>query len=428
MTRRFPSPGPRRVALLGLVSVLVLGTVSAVATTPAAARSAAQYAVARPVCAKPANPNVARCLALHRVTVRKGTRGAVRWIRRAGVNYGPAGGYTPADLASAYGYNPAVNRSNHTVAVIDWMDNPYALADLNAFDRHYGFRSETARSFRKVNQSGRTSPLPARDRDAATETSLDVQAVRAVCRTCRILLVEAKDGTPGDLATAVNTAARLGATEISNSYGLAEPRRLPASVVQAYNHPGIPITVSTGDDGWFGWDWLNGGDEGDGAASFPSTASSVIAVGGTTPAARSGRRSRRRVRVERQRRRRRHRSSLRAGRGDRRWVQPPVRSAAVAARHTRVRRRGLPRQAARHRRRRHRRPALRVRRLRPLRHGRLGDRRRHVAVGSRRGRDVRAGRRVGRHVLPGVVAVHQPHLPTVVAVRRDAGWQRVLRR
>lgn len=275
---------PLRAGLLVLtcIAALVGAVLPSAATSGAAASSSTQYAVVRPVCAKPTDPTLVRCLALRRVAVAKGTPGAVRWTRRAGVSYGPKGGYTPADLAAAYGFNPNVKRTNQTVAVIDWHDDPNALSDLNHFDRHYGLPAETAHSFRKVNQSGRTSPLPARDRDAATETALDLQAVRGVCHTCNILLVEANQGTLADLAGAVNTAARLGATEITNSYGMAEPRKLSAAVVKAYNHPGIAITASTGDDGWYGWDWLNAGETSDGAASFPSTSANVIAVGGTT--------------------------------------------------------------------------------------------------------------------------------------------------
>ena len=277
--KRSPRSG---LTVLCCVAVTALGAIAGAVSSPATAASSVEYAVARPVCAKPANPTQVRCMAVRRVTVAKGTNGAVRWVRRAGVTYGPKGGYTPNDLASAYGYNPNVKRTNQTVAVIDWHDNPNALRDLNHFDSHYHLPTETARSFRKVNQSGHASPLPVKDRDAATETSLDLQAVRAVCHTCKILLVEAQQGTLADLAAAVNTAARLGATEISNSYGMPEPRKVAASVLRAYNHPGIPITVSTGDDGWYGWDWANAGDSSDSAPSFPSTASTVVAVGGTT--------------------------------------------------------------------------------------------------------------------------------------------------
>jgi hypothetical protein len=46
--------------------------------------------------------------------------------------------------------------------------------------------------------------------------------VSAVCPNCNILLVEATTNLNTDLYTAEDTAARLGANEISNSYGGGE--------------------------------------------------------------------------------------------------------------------------------------------------------------------------------------------------------------
>ena len=63
-------------------------------------------------------------------------------------------------------------------------------------------------------------------------------------------------GATAILPTAENRAAAMGATEISNSFGEPE-RKVPAKILAAYNHPGIVITASTGDDGWFGWDFAN---------------------------------------------------------------------------------------------------------------------------------------------------------------------------
>src|SRR5207245_326916 len=72
-----------------------------------------------------------------------------------------------------------------------------------------------------------------------------------------------------DLATAENTAAALGATEISNSYGAAESNFiLGAPSDSAYNHPGIAITVSSGDGGY--------------GVEFPASSRYVTAVGGTS--------------------------------------------------------------------------------------------------------------------------------------------------
>ena len=50
-------------------------------------------------------------------------------------------------------------------------------------------------------------------------------------------------------ASAVNTAAAMGAAAISNSYGAGEFNG-ETSYDSYYNHPGIAITASTGDDGY----------------------------------------------------------------------------------------------------------------------------------------------------------------------------------
>ena len=108
-----------------------------------------------------------------------------------------------------------------------WHDNPRAVRDLNTFDRHYGFARETARSFRKVNQYGKSGPLPSGDRRAGSEISLDLQAVRAVCRTCRLLLVEAvrgmKVGDPEDEATEMGPLISAAHRETVASFVEGEP-------------------------------------------------------------------------------------------------------------------------------------------------------------------------------------------------------------
>jgi subtilase family serine protease len=82
---------------------------------------------------------------------------------------------------------------------------------------------------------------------------------------CKVYLFEATSNSFSNLTTAVNTAARLGAHAISNSYGVAEAGT--QSYEPAYNHPGIAITVSTGDNGY--------------GVEFPASSPHVIAVGGT---------------------------------------------------------------------------------------------------------------------------------------------------
>lgn len=244
-------------------------------TVPATVR----YAVPKRDCAAATSTQVS-CMAVRLVPAVKATKGAKAYVAAARV-LGPAGGYTPADLASAYGYNRSLGGTNQTVGIVDAFDDPNALRDLNSFDSNYGLPQETSASFRKVNQDGSTAPLPAADAGWAGEIALDVETVRAVCAHCKILLVEARQPTFLDLAVAVNTAARLGATEISNSYGAPEDRTTPASVLAAYNHPGVVITASTGDDGWYDWDLVNQGGSSGNAPNTPAAFPSVVAVGGT---------------------------------------------------------------------------------------------------------------------------------------------------
>src|SRR2546430_8469553 len=91
--------------------------------------------------------------------------------------------------------------------------------------------------------------------------------VSAACPHCKILVVEANDDTFGNLAASENTAARLGAQVISNSYGGRETGFVQ-TLAPDYRHPGHTIVVSSGDFGY-------------GAANFPANLTSVTAVGGT---------------------------------------------------------------------------------------------------------------------------------------------------
>ena len=287
-----------RFRLLIGVSVVTLASGTALtmasANGNATASSGIGYAVIRPLCSTTVRPGHVNCFALRRVPVKKGTPGARPYrlgltadigarVEGPAISFGPAGGYTPDDLAAAYQYNPALARSGQTVGIVDWFNDPHIKADLAAFDAHYGLRAETAASFRVVNGHGAKSPLPssAKGRDSAGEISLDVETVRAVCNTCRILLVEATNSSNASVGTAELTAVRLGATEVSNSFGGGEGGAT-GSYRADFNQPGVVITASTGDHGWYGWDTANDGQGGFDSPEFPSTDPSVVAVGGTS--------------------------------------------------------------------------------------------------------------------------------------------------
>ncbi len=183
---------------------------------------------------------------------------------------GPSG-YGPPDLQSAYSLAAAAASAGagQTVAIVDAYDDSTAAADLSTYRSNYGLPACTTANgcFKKVNQNGVQGSYPANNQGWALEISLDLQMVSAVCPKCHILLVEASSASNTALYTSEDTAARLGATEISNSYGGSESASDPANNAH-FNHPGIAITVSSGDSGY--------------GVEYPSSSPYVTAVGGTT--------------------------------------------------------------------------------------------------------------------------------------------------
>jgi subtilase family serine protease len=172
-------------------------------------------------------------------------------------------GYGPSDIRSAYALGSSAS-GGRTVAIVDAYDDPNAAADLATYRSQYGLPACTTSNgcFRKVDQSGGTS-YPRANGGWAQEISLDLDMVSAACPDCEILLVEAKTSSFANLGTGVNTAARLGATAISNSYGGSD-----SAGTRAYDHPGIAITASTGDSGY--------------GVQSPASFKTVVAVGGTS--------------------------------------------------------------------------------------------------------------------------------------------------
>jgi len=262
------------------------------------ARVGTHYAVNRPVCAHLARPGQATCFAVRHVETSKQHPGAQAFTVDASYPTAPDGiGLTPGDLAVAYQFDPdSPIGASQTVAIVDAYNDPAIAADLAAFDEEYQIKAdgvnvgETADSFTVVGQTGSPTALPPDDRKGwSGEEALDVEAVRGVCHQCRIILVETNDDYDKNLVKGVAAAVKLGATEISNSYGGPEG---PASSFgsharqvyrQHYNHPGVVITASTGDDGWYSWDEVNSLDGHRSAESpnLPSSLPNVVAVGGT---------------------------------------------------------------------------------------------------------------------------------------------------
>jgi Subtilase family len=281
MTSRIRSASRRRAA--GLAPLLALSLAVGAAGLAAAARAAATPRHLNPASSSahlrhacPAAPfKQERCLVLY--------------APQRSVNHAIAAGETGAaarpkgwgarQLESAY--KLPVSRTSHaTVAVSIAFDTPHLARYLAVYRKQFGLPPCTARSgcFRKVNQKGKARPLPPSGVRTGwdLEVTLDVSMISAACPHCQILVVEANSPLVSDLAKTDNTAARLGAQVISNSYGTRE-NGFALKFAKAYHHPGHVITVSSGDFGYT-------------AAAFPADLRSVTAVGGTVLSRVKGRR------------------------------------------------------------------------------------------------------------------------------------------
>lgn len=183
-------------------------------------------------------------------------------------------GKTPADIRSAYGLTNT-SSGGRTVAIVDAYGYPNAERDLGIYRANFGLPACTRANgcLRIINQSGGTK-APRTNLGWSQEQALDLDAVSAACPDCKIVLVQATSATIANLGKAVNTAAaQPGVVAVSNSYGGGD--LADGSYGSYFNHPGIAITASTGDNGYAG-------------ASFPASSHYVVAVGGTSLTAASG--------------------------------------------------------------------------------------------------------------------------------------------
>jgi subtilase family serine protease len=191
-------------------------------------------------------------------------------------------GLGPSDLRKAYSLASAAvtNGKGQTVALVDAYDDPTIESDLATYRAYYGVPPCTTANgcFRKVNQDGEQGNYPpVANPSWEPEIALDVEMVSAICPNCHILLVEANSADEAvatsnpvqhsDLGEAVDTAVNLGATEVSNSYGSVGPEPNQTFFDHYYNHPGVAITASSGDED-YGTIW-------------PAASPFVTSVGGT---------------------------------------------------------------------------------------------------------------------------------------------------
>ncbi|MFE9407925.1 peptidase S8 [Streptomyces sp. NPDC006704] len=253
--RRSAGTAPALLSLLALVT----GGLLAAAPSASAQQAGDPASNVKQLCAAQAQPGMMHCLALERTDVKQ-HRGITADATPSGLG--------PADLQKAYNL-PAGGGSGATVAIVDAQDDPNAESDLATYRSQYGLPACTTANgcFQKTDQNGGTN-YPKADAGWAGEISLDVDMVSAACPQCHILLVEANSANMDDLGAAVNRAVAMGAKYVSNSYGGGEDTGDTAADTQYFNHPGVAITVSSGDNGY--------------GVEYPASSPYVTAVGGTS--------------------------------------------------------------------------------------------------------------------------------------------------
>ena len=86
------------------------------------------------------------------------------------------------DIQDAYALPSSTAGAGKTVAIVDAYNLPTAEADLGVYRSQSAFRPCTTANgcFRKVNQDGNASPLPATDAGWGQEIALDMDMVSAV--------------------------------------------------------------------------------------------------------------------------------------------------------------------------------------------------------------------------------------------------------
>lgn len=184
-----------------------------------------------------------------------------------------ASGLSASDLQKLYLSGVDLDKDpGVTLAIVDGYGYKAAESELATYRKQMGLPECTTANgcLKIVNQKGEPSPLPKESGNWPLEQALDLQMASATCPKCKLLLVQGDDSGSLSLYGAQATAAMLGATVISNSFGAAEPDEIDDNE-NFFNLPSKPsIFAATGDNGFNGT-----------AGFYPSTSAFVFGVGGT---------------------------------------------------------------------------------------------------------------------------------------------------
>jgi kumamolisin len=185
------------------------------------------------------------------------------------------------------------------IVIVDAYDDPNAASDLEVFDDQFGIAAATFTKVSAVTSNASCTTVPTDPTGGwEFEESLDIEYSHAMAPKAHVYLVEACSNNNDDLAIAIAVgnnivqcglteihsgvlgscpAGSKGAGEISMSFGSSESSDETSTTStdcasarmddSCFKTPGVVYFASTGDES---------------GVEYPSTSSSVVAVGGTT--------------------------------------------------------------------------------------------------------------------------------------------------
>lgn len=187
---------------------------------------------------------------------------------------GSPSGYTPQQIAVAYGVPTPISGGAGAIAIVDAFDDPNALNDFNEFSTYFGLPTEpsstpTASSNQYLQVVYATGQEPQANASWSQEISGDIEWAHAMAPQAKIYLVEAASDSTSDIMAAVSTAKALsGVREVSMSFGSPETACSIVDDDSIFVQSGVAFFAATGDE--------------PAVRDYPATSSNVVAVGGTT--------------------------------------------------------------------------------------------------------------------------------------------------
>jgi hypothetical protein len=191
---------------------------------------------------------------------------------------GPDGGYTPAQVRHAYGFDKITlpggatpDGAGQTIAIVDAFHDPNIQSDVHVFSQKFGLQDPP--TFKVVSQTGGSPAGLDQDSGWASEAALDVEWAHAIAPAANILLVEASSDDFDNLMAGVDYARRQpGVSVVSTSWGGSEfggQTAYDTTFTTPKGHAGVTFVASSGDDAsFYGAEW-------------PATSPNVLSVGGT---------------------------------------------------------------------------------------------------------------------------------------------------